>query len=56
MLHKELRDMRELGVATAGAPLPAHLAGLPECLHKYGPLFEQLAAQQEPAPEQASVA
>ena len=40
MLNKELKDIRALGGAES-AGLPPHLAGLPDCLHKYGPLFEQ---------------
>lgn len=37
-LHRELR---ELSTQAAGAVAPAHLAGVPECLHKYGPLFDR---------------
>lgn len=40
MFHKELREVRELVSAEASRAVPPHLAGLPECLHKYGPLFE----------------
>ena len=55
MLNKELRDVRELGLPPAALELPRHLAGLPECLHKSGPLFaEQL--REPPAPEEASAA
>lgn len=47
MLHKELKDVRGLGLPPAGLELPPHLAGLPDCLHKYGPLFvEQLRGQE----------
>jgi len=41
MLHKELRDVRALGSPSPPAELSPHLAGLPECLHKYGPLFAE---------------
>jgi hypothetical protein len=40
MLAKELRDLRQLGSPLAQAAIPPHLAGLPKCLHKYGPLFQ----------------
>lgn len=46
MLSKELRDVRGL----AGGPeveLPPHLAGLPACLHKYGPLFAEQMRQED---------
>jgi hypothetical protein len=39
MLHKELRDVRALGSPSLPAELSPHLADLPQCLHKYGPLF-----------------
>ena len=41
MLHKELRDVRALGSPLPPPELSAHLAGLPQCLHKYGPLFAE---------------
>jgi hypothetical protein len=41
MLNKELRDVRELALPVAQPDLPPHLAGLPDCLYKYGPLFER---------------
>ena len=41
MLNKELRDVRDLGLRSGAAELPHHLAGVPECLHKYGPLFAE---------------
>ncbi len=55
MLHKELREIGDLGVRGVGPDLPAHLAGLPECLHKYGPLFAAQLAEQQ-VPDEASAA
>ncbi len=46
MLSKELRDLRELGRGAAGE-LPPHLAGLPECLQKYAPLFAEARDQDD---------
>jgi hypothetical protein len=37
--------MRSLGVPSVSLDGPGHLAGLPECLHKYGPLFAEQLAQ-----------
>ena len=47
MLHKELRDVREFGLGGLAPDLPPHLAGLPECLHKYGALFANAGAAAE---------
>jgi hypothetical protein len=44
MLHKEVRDVRALGARSPMPGLPPHLAGLPECLHKYAPLFAEREA------------
>jgi hypothetical protein len=43
--------MRGLGVPAVSLDGPAHLAGLPECLHKYGPLFAEQLAQPHPSDE-----
>jgi len=51
MRHKELREIRELGAPAAGRELPPHLAGLPECLHKYAPLFAEPFAQSQASDE-----
>lgn len=56
MLNKELREIRELGLPGFGAELPAHLAGLPTCLHKYGPLFAEQLRRQQQVPDEASAA
>jgi hypothetical protein len=33
--------VRELGARAFGADAPPHLAGVPECLHKYEPLLRR---------------
>lgn len=40
-LAAEARALRQL--AAAPPKLPAHLAGVPPCLHKYEPLFREPA-------------
>ena len=47
--------MRELGFIAPPAELPPHLAGLPECLHKYGALFAAAHASTE-APREETAA
>ena len=50
VLKTELRDVRAL--AQEGAfGVPSHLAGLPPCLHKYGPLLSEPPMQEQPAAE-----
>jgi hypothetical protein len=39
VLAKEIRELSELGAQAARPDVPAHLAGVPECLHKYEPLL-----------------
>jgi hypothetical protein len=51
-LGEELRELRKLGLAPPRG-VPSHLAGVPECLHKYGPLFERRVHEAE-APETSS--
>jgi hypothetical protein len=34
-------------VEGTGPPAPEHLAGVPDCLHKYEPLFRRAAAEQQ---------
>jgi hypothetical protein len=41
LLAKEMRELRELGAQATRPDLPPHLAGVPECLHKYEPLLRQ---------------
>jgi hypothetical protein len=45
LLAAERRSTIQM-VATlqGGGNVPSHLEGVPECLHKYEPLFRQLAA------------
>lgn len=47
VLDRELRDVRALGSRDAVRDMPPHLAGLPECLHKYAPLLAEQPAKEE---------
>jgi len=54
-LNMELRDVRGLGPGRPRTELPAHLAGLPQCLYKYGPLFAEPPAAPEVARGEATI-
>jgi hypothetical protein len=55
-LAAEIREVRALG--SRDLQVPAHLAGVPECLHKYEPLlrqsWEKRTAEERAAKERAA--
>jgi hypothetical protein len=55
-LAAEVQEVREL--ARRGLDVPPHLAGVPECLHKYEPLlrrsWEERVAEERAAKERAA--
>jgi hypothetical protein len=56
VLAREREQLMKLGPQGLVEPLPEHLAGVPTCLHKYGPMLEKAWLERQAAEERTIAA